>query len=143
MFYHVAKGQKDKDEKKKNRPPRHSTSSDIENFSEMEPGLWGRTIHKDRARSRSPRPGSERSRSRGHQSGLDGEYFPDDDSAAGDDRSDDNNYDEEEMDEYIQVPNCMLGQPLKDFDSGQENVSIKLSCYFQNINSLWIRICLT
>ena len=123
MFYHVAK-RKDKDEKKRHRAPRHSTSSDIENLSEMEPGLWGRNIHKDsRARSRSPRPGSgSRSRSHhGHESGLDGEYFPDDDSRAGDDYGSD---EDEEMDEYIHVPNCMLGQPLKDFDSGQENVSL-------------------
>ena len=127
MFYHVAKGQKDKDEKKRNRAPRHSTSSDIENLSEMEPGLWGRNIHKDsRARSRSPRPGSgSRSKSRhGHESvGLEGEYFPDDESAAGEGYRSDDDYGDEEMDEYIHVPNCMLGQPLKDFDSGQENVS--------------------
>ena len=124
MFYHVAKERKDKDEKKRHRAPRHSPSSDIENLSEMEPGLWGRNIHKDsRARSRSPRPGSgSRSRSRhGHESGLDGEYFPDDDSQAGDVYGSD---EDEEMDEYIHVPNCMLGQPLKDFDSGQENVSL-------------------
>ena len=30
---------------------------------------------------------------------------------------------EEPLDEYIYVPECMLGKPLKDFDSGQDNVS--------------------
>ena len=30
---------------------------------------------------------------------------------------------EEPLDEFIYVPESMLGKPLKDFDSGQENVS--------------------
>ena len=30
---------------------------------------------------------------------------------------------EEPLEEYIYVPECMLGKPLKDFDSGQGNVS--------------------
>ena len=123
MFYHVAKGQKDKDDKK--RRERNRNSSDIENLSEMEPGLWGRTLQKDRARSRSPRPGSgSRSHIRG---GIDTTLdFPDDESATGEGYRSDDYYDEEELDEYIHVPNCMLGQPLKDFDSGQENVSLFL-----------------
>lgn len=138
MFYHVAKGQKEKDEKKR-RTARNS--SDLENLSEMEPGLWGRNIHKDaRARSRSPRPGSgSRSRSRGttRDLALDGDYpFPDDDFVNGGDYHSDREYDDEEDEEaYIHVPKSMLGQPLKDFDSGQENVSFFIYFYLMsNVN---------
>jgi len=31
---------------------------------------------------------------------------------------------EEPLDEYIYVPECMLGKPLKDFDSGQDNTFV-------------------
>ncbi|XP_066927937.1 sodium channel protein 1 brain-like isoform X5 [Clytia hemisphaerica] len=99
------------------------------NNQDMEPGLWGRTIHKDRARSKSPRPGSgSRSRSRGaRDSVLDGDYYPDDETISDGYRSDES---EEELDEYINVPNCMLGQPLKDFDSGQENTFVVVNKKF-------------
>lgn len=37
---------------------------------------------------------------------------------------------EEELDDYIYVPQSMLGHPLKDFDSNQNNVSNStLSCF--------------
>ena len=51
--------------------------------------------------------------------------------------------DEEEQDDrdpFIYVPKCMLGQPLKDFDSGQENVSLTENvflyfCIFTSLNA--------
>lgn len=39
---------------------------------------------------------------------------------------------EEEQDDFIRVPSCMLGKPLKDFHSGQDNVSV---LFFPSFNA--------
>jgi len=124
MFYHVSKGQKEKDDKKHRRERSHKQHSDLDNLSpDMEPGLFARSLHKDRARSRSPRPGSGRSRSRARDSVLESEIgdYKGDEYASDMYPSDDD--DDESIDDFIHVPKCMLGQPLKDYKSGQDNVS--------------------
>lgn len=142
MFYHVAKGNKEKNEDTPKRRRRthnnntedskgFNTNEDFNTFSDMEPGLWGQSINRDhRARSKSPRPHSaSRSRSRVRDSGVEGregedpeQHYENDSYRAEDGREGDDR--ECDDDDFIYVPKCMLGQPLKDFDSGQENVSV-------------------
>lgn len=107
-----------------------------EEYNDMEPGLFSRNFH-SRSRSRSPRTHS-RSRSRIRS----GSFIDEDDpynrggseyhertSYHNDDgtsyHGDYNSDDDDDVDDFIHVPKCMLGKPLKDFDSGQDNVSKK------------------
>lgn len=97
----------------------------------MEPGLFGRNFH-SRSKSRSPRPPNRAA------SFLDdaedvarNEYahrfsrndYNNDPYMDMDDATEDDLDEEDEEGNHIPVPKCMLGKPLKDFDSGQENVS--------------------
>ena len=99
MFYNVAKG-------------RHSATDE---------GRESRISRSDGRGSRLESDGSRRSRTpstlrAGYADGENEEGIPFEEAL-----------EEEELDEFIYVPQCMLGKPLKDFDSGQENVSISWS----------------
>ena len=41
--------------------------------------------------------------------------------------------DDEDINDFIQVPKCMLGQPLKDYKTGQDNVSNEFPVSFNTM----------
>ncbi len=100
MFYHVAKG-------------RHSSADDGRESRISRDGRASRVDSDDGRYT-----GAKRSRT---PSTFRGGYLEDGEND--DDLPFDEALEEEELDEYIYVPQTMLGHPLKDFDSEQENVS--------------------
>lgn len=100
MFYHVARG-------------RHSDTEGRDSRTGRSDGRTSRVDSDDGRHS-----GTKRSRTPSTQRGG---HFEDGDHEEG--SAFDEAEEEEELCEYMYVPQSMLGRPLKDFDSGQENVS--------------------
>lgn len=137
MFYNVAKATKDREKEKyadDRKGRRHNRQRLIESEANMDPGLWGRNLH-NRSRSKSPRPPNSRGASRSRSRARNGSFVDEGDETGRDDQEHIEDYDSaeeygegdygesDEDDDFISVPKCMLGQPLKDADSGQDNVS--------------------
>lgn len=140
-------------ERGRGRSRRGTPADSRQSSSEMDPGLWGRNIHANaRSRSRSPQPpSSPRSRvpsrapslhrnqpgvatagSGGVADNMDThshaslgkevvEYGND---GYSDEYSEYDDYGSDEEENFQYVPKCMMGVPLKDFDSGQENTFV-------------------
>ena len=160
MFYNVAKASREKEKREAERlaqigaddgrssergrsRQRNKSPGSRQSSAEMDPGLWGRSIHA-RSRSRSPAPpGTPRSVTQGSDTG-EAQDEGDDDISYNDIYDDErgSSYgEEEEPNEFIYVPTCMLGAPLKDFDSGQENVSTHIFFFFLQFTISFFLMC--
>ncbi|XP_057317031.1 sodium channel protein 60E-like isoform X2 [Hydractinia symbiolongicarpus] len=138
MFYNVAKATKDREKEKyadDRKGRRHNRQRLIESEANMDPGLWGRNLH-NRSRSKSPRPPDSRGASRSRSRARNGSFVDEGDETGRDDQEHIEDYDSteeygegdygesDEDDDFMSVPKCMLGQPLKDADSGQDNTFV-------------------